>query len=406
MKESTVLEQICQMIGIERLAERGRETGANRYSKGLTVERLLLVLAAAQIRRAESLRDTAQLCSEDKALREVVGLDALGRSTLSDALARFDAGLFENLFREAADKFAHRLRKERGKALRDILTLVDSTTITLPLSSHAWASYQHALGAVKAHMALEQAGDAIYPTQIILTNGKIADISIAKTRLTPRPDSILVADRGYEDKHLFRMNALQGMRFVIRAKNNTYYYPVGDVPRALSQGTISDEYVVTRIEDLSRRGVPRLRKIVLPPFDGHERPITIITNLLDRTAAEIGEMYRKRWRIEIFFRFLKTRLHITKLYGTSENAIRIQIAVCGLVALALALAYLSMLAEQALASIGGPTVCLRRLRYCLLSAYNLAELFLRPLHTKKRALSSSIPPLIPPIQLTLPLVFA
>ena len=236
MKESTVLEQICQMIGIERLAERGRETGANRYSKGLTVERLLLVLAAAQIRRAESLRDTAQLCSEDKALREVVGLDALGRSTLSDALVRFDAGLFENLFREAADKFAHRLRKERGKALRDILTLVDSTTITLPLSSHAWASYQHALGAVKAHMALEQAGDAIYPTQIILTNGKIADISIAKTRLTPRPDSILVADRGYEDKHLFRMNALQGMRFVIRAKNNTYYYPVGDVPRALSQG--------------------------------------------------------------------------------------------------------------------------------------------------------------------------
>ena len=372
MKESTVLEQICQMIGIEHLAERGRETGANRYSKGLTVERLLLVLAAAQIRRAESLRDTAQLCSEDKALREVVGLDALGRSTLSDALVRFDAELFENLFREAADKFAHRLRKERGKALRDILTLVDSTTITLPLSSHAWASYQHALGAVKAHMALEQAGDAIYPTQIILTNGKIADISIAKTRLTPRPDSILVADRGYEDKHLFRMNALQGMRFVIRAKNNTYYYPVGDVPRALSQGTISDEY--------------------------------IITNLLDRTAAEIGEMYRKRWRIEIFFRFLKTRLHITKLYGTSENAIRIQIAVCGLVALALA--YLSMLAEQALASIGGPTVCLRRLRYCLLSAYNLAELLLRPLHTKKRALSSSIPPLIPPIQLTLPLVFA
>ena len=404
MKESTVLEQICQMIGIERLAERGRETGANRYSKGLTVERLLLVLAAAQIRRAESLRDTAQLCSEDKALREVVGLDALRRSTLSDALVRFDAGLFENLFREAADKFAHRLRKERGKALRDILTLVDSTTITLPLSSHAWASYQHALGAVKAHMALEQAGDAIYPTQIILTNGKIADISIAKTRLTPRPDSILVADRGYEDKHLFRMNALQGMRFVIRAKNSTYYYPVGDVPHALSQGTISDEYVVTRIEDLSRRGVPRLRKIVLPPFDGHERPITIITNLLDRTAAEIGEMYRKRWRIEIFFRFLKTRLHITKLYGTSENAIRIQIAVCGLVALAIA--YLSMLAEQALASIGGPTVCLRRLRYCLLSAYNLAELLLRPLHTKKRALSSSIPPLIPPIQLTLPLVFA
>lgn len=132
MKESTVLEQICQMIGIERLAERGRETGANRYSKGLTVERLLLVLAAAQIRRAESLRDTAQLCSEDKALREVVGLDALGRSTLSDALVRFDAGLFENLFREAADKFAHRLRKERGKALRDILTLVDSTTIRLP----------------------------------------------------------------------------------------------------------------------------------------------------------------------------------------------------------------------------------------------------------------------------------
>ena len=128
------------------------------------------------------------------------------------------------------------MRSERGKALRDILTLVDSTTITLPLSSHAWASYQHALGAVKAHMALEQAGDAIYPTQIILTNGKIADISIAKTRLTPRPDSILVADRGYEDKHLFRMNALQGMRFVIRAKNNTYYYPVGDVPRALSQG--------------------------------------------------------------------------------------------------------------------------------------------------------------------------
>ena len=193
------------------------------------------------------------------------------------------------------------------------------------------------------------------------------------------------------------MNALQGMRFVIRAKNNTYYYPVGDVPRALSQGTISDEYVVTRIEDLPRRGVPRLRKIVLPPFDGHERPITIITNLLDRTTAEIGEMYRKRWRIEIFFRFLKTRLHITKLYGTSENAIRIQIAVCGLVALAFA--YLSMLHRRAdrlpeaspllpafrLQPCGTPSSTPSHQKTCLILLHSATH---------------------PPIQLTLPLVFA
>lgn len=87
MEETTVLGQICQLLGVKRLAEWGEASGVNRYSKGLTVERLLFVLVAAQLRGVASLRDAAQLCAEDEALRDTIGLRDLGRSTLSDALA-------------------------------------------------------------------------------------------------------------------------------------------------------------------------------------------------------------------------------------------------------------------------------------------------------------------------------
>lgn len=404
MEETTVLGQICQLLGVKRLAEWGEASGVNRYSKGLTVERLLFVLVAAQLRGVASLRDAAQLCAEDEALRDTIGLRDLGRSTLSDALARFPAELFERLFREAAETFARRLRSDRGKVLMDVLTLLDSTTVTVPLADFPWAKYNRILGAFKAHMTLELAGEAVYPRQIILTHGKVADISVAKAFVTPSPDSILVADRGYEDKRFFRLCAMHGTRFVIRAKSSTYYYAQADTPAVLSQGALADEIVVTRIEDLRNPAIPRLRRIVLPPFDKHEKPIILLTDLLDRTATEIGAMYRKRWQIELFFRFLKSQLRITKLYGCSENAIRIQLAVAGLVAIVIA--YLTSLAEQARDSLLGPTACLRRLRYCLLSTCNLAELLLRTLRRRKRLFPTRLPPLIPPIQLELPLAFS
>lgn len=404
MDEDTLFARICRLAGYSSFVESVQAADANRYCKTFTTEMLFKVLLAAQLQGAASMRDIVQMFEENVALQQSTGIQGVARSTLSDALARVDSDLFMGLFQRVSDSFSGRIRKKLRGDFKDVLRLLDSTTVTVPISEYPWAHYQRRQGGFKAHVAFESADGIGYPVQIVLTHGKVSDITAAKSYIQPKPDSIIVADRGYEDKHFFRQYAWCNQLFLIRAKRKTHYFPIAETPTELRTGAIKDEIVVTRLGDCHNLFAKRFRRIVLPPFEGHKEPIILITNIFDRTAAEIGQMYRKRWEIETFFRFIKSQLNITKIYGTTENAVRIQLIVAAIVAIVVA--YLKFLNKAAHdghlpPSQEDPIWYLRKLRYRLCQHYDIIEaLFLRDKHKKPRL---PPPPLACPVQSELPL---
>lgn len=150
---------------------------------------LFKVLVAAQIQGAASMRDFEQMFKENVALQKCTRIQDVARSTLSDALARVNSDLFMGLFQRVSDSFSSRIRKKLRGDFNDVLRLLDSTTVTVPLSDYPWAHYQRCQGGFKAHFAFESVDGIGYPVQIVLTHGKVSDIAAAKKYIHPAPDN-------------------------------------------------------------------------------------------------------------------------------------------------------------------------------------------------------------------------
>ena len=167
--------------------ESAQAKDADRYCKRFTAEVLFKVLVAAQLKETASMRDIEQMFEEDVALQKSTRIQDVARSTLSDALARVNSDLFMGLFQRVSDSFSSRIRKKLRGDFNDVLRLLDSTTVTVPISDYPWAHYQRRQGEFKAHVAFENVNGISYPVQIVLTNGKASDIAAAKKYIHPHP---------------------------------------------------------------------------------------------------------------------------------------------------------------------------------------------------------------------------
>ena len=183
-----------------------------------------------------------------------------------------------------------------------------------------------------------------------------------------------IIDNGIErmlaSKRLFNKIAKLNGTFVIRIKSKTYYHLVNTRIRTLGEDSppLDEEVTLERRNIFDPRQL-RFRRLVLPPFEGHKKPIVLLTNDFTRTADEIGEIYRRRWRIELFFKWLKQHLHLTSFLGCSRNAIENHLYIA--LILALLLAYLHTLAQNARRLT--PYTLFRHLRNRLFQSYNLIE---------------------------------
>ena len=199
-----------------------------------------------------------------------------------------------------------------------------------------------------------------------------------------------IIDNGIErmlaSKRLFNKIAKLNGTFVIRIKSKTYYHLVNTRIRTLGEDSppLDEEVTLERRNIFDPRQL-RFRRLVLPPFEGHKKPIVLLTNDFTRTAAEIGEIYRRRWRIELFFKWLKQHLHLSTLIGFSRNAVENQIYIA--LILALLLAYLHSLVQNAKTLT--PYTLFRHLRNRLFQRYNLIEALFGDLATPR-------PPIITP----------
>jgi hypothetical protein len=319
----TVFAQLMDELPKHAFDKCVRRYAGNKHVRTLPTYEHFLVLAFAQLTYRESLRDieTCLRALGSKLYHSGIG-QPTARSTLADANEKRDWRIFSDfahvLIQEATRLYAD---EPFGAELQQAAYALDSTTIDLCLSLFPWAKFRRRKGAIKLHTLLALRGN--FPTVVILTTGKVHDVNILDD-LTYEPGSFYIADRGYLDfRRLYRLH-LCGAFFVTRAKKNSRFQRRSSRPVDKSTGLRFDQTVVLS-GFYSRREYPEaLRRIGFrDPQTG--KALVFLTNNFTEPALTIAQLYRCRWQVELFFKWIKQHLRIKAFYGTSENAVRIQV---------------------------------------------------------------------------------
>jgi hypothetical protein len=319
----TLFAQLMEFVPwttFARLVE--RYCGDHRV-RTLTCAEQYRAMAFAQLTYRESLRDIETCLSAQTAKLYHMGFrEPVRRSTLADANETRDwriyATLAQTLIVQARKLYAG---EDLGLDLKNTVYVLDSTTIDLCLSVFPWAHFRSTKSAVKMHTLLDLRGDI--PSFIHISDGKLHDVH-ALDMLVPEAGAIYLMDRGYIDfGRLYGLHQA-GAFFVTRAKSNLNAHRVYSASTDRTGGVIADQTIAldgTR----SRQDYPvHLRRIRFrDPETG--KTLVFLTNQTTLPASTICDLYKSRWKVELFFKWIKQHLRIKRFYGTSENAVKTQI---------------------------------------------------------------------------------
>jgi hypothetical protein len=280
-------------------------------------------MSFAQLSYRESLRDIESCLRAMQNKLYHMGLRTkVSRSTLADANENRDWRIYADfaqvLIHIARDLYAD---DDFGVELDETVYALDASTIDLCLSLFPWARFRKTKGAVKLHTLLDLRG--CIPTFISITDGKVHDVKILD-QLIPEPGAFYVMDRGYLDfRRLYILNQCMAF-FIIRSKVNTKFQRLYSHTIDKSSGLRCDQTIVLNGINTSKQYPDKLRRIGF--FDDEsERRFSFLTNNFIVPALVIAELYRCRWQVELFFKWIKQHLRIKSFYGTSENAVKTQI---------------------------------------------------------------------------------
>ncbi len=281
------------------------------------------ILAFVQLTYRESLRDIEACLSAQSARLYHMGIRSpVKRATLADANERRDWRIYaefaQRLIAQARTLYAE---EDLGLELSNTVYALDSTTIDLCLSLFPWAPFRKTRAAIKMHTLLDLRGNI--PGFIHVSDGKLHDVNVLD-ELIPEPAAIYVMDRAYLDyTRLFRLHQA-GAFFVTRSKSNTDLRRVYSAPSERTQGILCDQTVALS-GFYSRKHYPHhLRRIRFKDPDT-QQTLIFLTNLFGPPAKTICELYKARWQVELFFKWIKQHLRIKSFYGTSVNAVKSQI---------------------------------------------------------------------------------
>ena len=319
----TVFSQIMEFLPMPEFRRCVQRYGGNYKVKSFSCLDQFLCMAFAQLTYRESLRDIeACLRSMQNKLYHMGIRGRVSRNTLAHANERRDWRIYADfaqvLIRQARALYAD---DEFGVELEQSVFALDTTTIDLCLSLFPWARFQRRKAAIKLHTAMDLRGSI--PTYIKITDAKIYDLCILD-ELIPEVGSFYIMDRGYLDfarlytLHLFRAY------FVIRARSNLQFRRIYSHPVDQATGLRSDQTIALTGIHSSQFYPERLRRV--RSFDASNNTyLTFLTNNFILPAEIIAELYKCRWQIELFFRWIKQHLRIKSFFGTSENAVKTQI---------------------------------------------------------------------------------
>ena len=318
---NSVLHELLKHLPWQKFAELVDEHRADARVRKLSTKTQLVALLFAQLSGAASLREIEAAMQSHAARLYHLGAREVSRSTLADANAQRPPEVFSGLFGHMVGLAGRGFRRATADAVR----LIDSTGLKLAGVASEWARFSKGVCGAKAHVIYDP--DAGIPLYLEITPARVNDITPAKA-MPVEPGATYVFDLGYYDYGWWAKLDAAGCRLVTRLKKNTALtltaelpLPAGSTLRYDRIGHLPERLAATRTNPFS----DPVREIGVTLDDG-KTTLRIVTNDLDAPAQQIADLYKRRWQIELFFRWVKQTLRITHFLGRSENAVRIQIA--------------------------------------------------------------------------------
>ena len=325
MTNVTLFSQIISKLDKIKFSKLVKEKGTDKHQKGFDSWSHLVSMLFCQFAKSQSVRDISNgLRSATGNLNHLGIGNAPSKSTISYQNKHRSWEIFREYYYQLLGSLGQQPGFKQIKfKIKSKIFLLDATTISLCLSIFDWAKYKTAKGAVKMHTLLDFDGNL--PAYINITDGKTADNKGAyDIPLLKR--SVIVADRFYNDFSLLNVWDSNEVYFVIRHKENIQYTVIKEnkLPENRHQHILKDEIIELKNKSSKEKYPKRIRRVAVWD-DVNEQVIELITNQMTWTANTIGELYKSRWQVEIFFRDIKQLLHIKSFIGTSQNAVMIQI---------------------------------------------------------------------------------
>jgi hypothetical protein len=339
--ENSLMSEILKFVpwGVfDRLVD---EHEADRGVRTLTTKSQFVALLHAQFSGASSLREIEATMASQRTRLYHLGAMAPKRSTLADANAQRPAAIFADMFNTILRQAHRSLRK----ASKDAVRLIDSSRIPLTSLSEGWASYDARCDGVKLHVVYDP--DAATPVHFAITPARTNDMVPVK-EMTIEPGATYVFDMGYYSFVWWAKIDAAGSRFVTRLKKHTPTRVLEERPLASGGKIIADRVMRLPVRLMHGRNPlhGNMREVHVVIDSG--KTLRLVTNDLVSPAEEIAELYKTRWEIELFFRWIKQTLKIRRFLGTSENAVRAQIAVALIAYLLLRMAHASQTCVESL----------------------------------------------------------
>ena len=322
-KGQTVFAQIMDFLPIKKFRRCVDRYNGNYRVRSFTCLDQFLCMAFAQLTYRESLRDI-ECCL--RAMREKLyhmGIRGkISRSTIADANENRDW----RIYCDFAQILIHQARQlysddDFGLQLKETVYALDASIIDLCLSVFPWARFRKTKGGIKLHMLLDLKGNI--PSFLSITEAGVHEVNILD-ELIPEAGAIYIMDRGYLDFERLYVLHQCASHFVVRAKTNTRLRRLYSMSVDKTSGLRCDQVVVPTGFYTQKNYPEKLRRVVFVDTDKGNR-LNLLTNQMTLPALTIAELYRCRWQVELFFKWIKQHLRIKAFYGTSENAVKTQI---------------------------------------------------------------------------------
>ena len=324
-KEKYVFAQLISFLNEDKFRRIVNKFQGNRYIKHFTCWNQLLSLMFGQLSNRESLRDL------------IIALDAhhskcyhlgIGRNVSRSSLARANQDRYYHIFEEYAYYLINEARQKRATEIFKLggnIYAFDSTTIDLCLAVFWWAKFRKKKGGIKVHTLYDV--ETQIPAFIHITEAAVHD-SKAMKEIPYESVSYYIFDRAYNNfKMLYKVHQIDAF-FVVRAKKNLQYKSI-KWKRRLPKNVLSD-VTIELIGFYPKQYYPEQFRLVRYWDEEQKREFVFLTNAMHISALQVAELYKNRWQVELFFKWLKQHLKIKKFWGTTENAVRVQIysAIC------------------------------------------------------------------------------
>lgn len=371
----TVFSQIMDFLPIYEFQKCVDRYNGNHKIKRFTCMDQFLCMAFAQLTYRESLRDIeACLRAAQNKLYHMGIRSKVSRNTLANANQVRDWRIYAD-FAQILIKTARRLyaNEDFGLQLEQTVYALDATTIDLCLSLFPWAKFRKRKGAIKLHTLLDMRGSI--PATIIITHGKVHDVNILDS-IFIEAGAIYIMDRGYLDfARLYNIQQSSAF-FITRAKSNFDFKRLYSQPVDKTTGVLCDQIIALNGFYAKKDYPDKLRRIRYYDADNN-KTLIFLTNNFTLPALTIADLYRCRWQVELFFKWIKQHLRIKAFYGTSENAVKTQVWIAIAVYVLVAIIKKRLKLEQSLYTI------LQILSVTLFEKTLLSQAFARNNYTKE-----------------------